>query len=119
MTLNGGDVMISERDGMIDMLMRIAAAREAAPEAADDLRYTVAAECITAIAGTLDQVTDDTLMRLATVNTATDGTVARMVTARLLALGFELPPCDDAAAFFAPIVREAERTLHQSRQRLH
>jgi hypothetical protein len=109
----------SERAAMASMFEQVATARETAPQVADDLRYTAAAECIHHIAATFDQISDDALVRLATANTVCDGALGRLITARLLALGFELPPCDDALAFFAPIMREAERTLHQSRHRLH
>jgi hypothetical protein len=86
----------------------VATARETGPEVADDLRFTVAADCIEAIAATLDQVPDDTLLRLASVNTATDGLMARLIAARLCAIGFELAPVDDALAFFLPIERTVE-----------
>jgi hypothetical protein len=70
------EVIIGERRRLAAMLMRTAEARETAPEVADDLRYTVAPECIRQIAATLDLVRDDTLVRLANVNAASNGSGA-------------------------------------------
>jgi hypothetical protein len=114
------EAIISERDSLIVMLMQTAAARETAPEAASDMRYGVAADSIKAIAATLDMVTDDTLLRLASVNTLSDGLLARLITDRLLALGFEIAPCADALAFFIPIeAHGVEAILAKMRQRLN
>ena len=109
------EIISDERHGLATLFLTTATARETAAEADTDLRYAVAADSIRQIAATLDQVPDDTLLRLATINTACDGLMARVITDRLLALGFELQPCDDALAFFAPIERAVEAMLAKGR----
>ena len=70
-----------------------------------DRRYASAADAIKRIAGTLDQVGDEVLMRLATVNeiSAWGGSAS-------------LPY---AKAFFQPLVEQADAILHRARQRLN
>ena len=42
------------------------------------------------------------MVDVAMINEASDGMASKLITARLLAIGFELPPVGSAAEFFAP-----------------
>jgi hypothetical protein len=91
-----------ERDGLRDMLEAVAVARETDAEARRDHRYAEAARNIRLIASTLHQVDNAVMVDVAMINEASDGMASKLITARLLAIGFELPPVGSAAEFFAP-----------------
>jgi hypothetical protein len=42
-----------------------------------------------------------------------------LITARLRAVGFQLPCYADAATFFAPISAQIDQILHRARQHMH
>ena len=90
-----------ERDGLRDMLEAVAVARETDAEAQRDHRYAEAARNIRLIASTLHQVDGAVIVDVAMINEASDGMASKLITARLLAIGFELPPFGSAAEFFA------------------
>ena len=90
-----------ERDGLRDMLEAVAVARETDTEAQRDHRYAEAARNIRLIASTLHQVDDAVMVDVAMINEASDGMASKLIMARLLAIGFELPPVGCAAEFFA------------------
>jgi hypothetical protein len=70
-------------------------------EAAQDHRYADAAASIGRIAATMDQIGDDMLEKLASVNETNKGLLSSLMAARLCAIGFELPLFGCAAEFFA------------------
>ena len=84
-----------------------------------DRRYAYAADAIKRIAGTLDQVGEEVLMRLATINEISNGTLSSLMSARLAEVGFALPTYPDAKGFFQPLVEQADAILHRARQRLN
>ena len=86
---------------MRDMLEAVAVARETDAEGQRDHRYAEAARNIRLIASTLHQVDDAVMVDVARINEASEGMASKLITARLLAIGFELPPFGSAAAFFA------------------
>jgi hypothetical protein len=90
-----------ERDGLRDMLETVALARETDAEAAHDHRYAEAARNIRLIAATMHQVDDEVMLDVAVINKAGDGMASKLIAARLLAIGFELPPFGSAGEFFA------------------
>jgi hypothetical protein len=90
-----------ERDGFAEMLETVAVARETDREAAQDHRYAEAARSIRLIAATMHQVDDAVMLDVAMLNEASDGMASKLIAARLIAIGFELPPFGSAAEFFA------------------
>ena len=84
-----------------------------------DRRYAYAADAIKRIAATLDQVGDEVLMRLATINEISNGMLSSLMSARLAEVGFALPTYPDAKGFFQPLVEQADAILHRARQRLN
>ena len=84
-----------------------------------DIEDAYAADAIKRIAGTLDQVGDEVLMRLATINEISNGTLSSLMSARLAEVGFALPTYPDAKGFFQPLVEQADAILHRARQRLN
>ena len=71
-----------------------------------DRRYAYAADAIKRIAATLDQVGDEVLMRLATINEISNGMLSSLMSARLAEVGFALPTYPDAQWLF-PAARRA------------
>ena len=76
-----------------------------------DRRYAYAADAIKRIAGTRDQVGDEVLMKLATINEISNGTLSSLMSARLAEVGFALPTYPDAKGLFQPLVEQADAIL--------
>jgi hypothetical protein len=108
-----------ERNGLSASFMLVAIAREVEAVAARDARLMASADNIRLIASTLDMVDDAVVAKLATVNTISEGLLTELITERLAAVGFTLPLCADAKAFFAPIEAMANRILHDARLHIH
>ena len=70
-----------ERDGLRDMLERVAVERETAPEAEHDARYANAAASIRRIAAIIDRVDDATLVGIAMISQASNGLPSELITA--------------------------------------
>jgi hypothetical protein len=73
------------------MLEAVAVARENNAEAQRDHRYTEAARNIRLITSTLHQVDDEVWLDVTMINEISDGMASKLIAARLLAIGFELP----------------------------
>ena len=110
---------LAERARLGVTLALFATSRGIEAAGSGDRRYAYAADAIKRIAGTLDQVGDEVLMRLATVNEISNGTLSSLMSARLAAVGFALPTYPDAKGFFQPLVEQADTILHRARQRLN
>ena len=110
---------LSERARLGVTLALFAISRGIEAAGSGDRRYAYAADAIKRIAGTLDQVGDEVLMRLATINEFSNGTLPSLMSARLAEVGFALPTYPDAKGFFQPLVEQADAILHRARQRLN
>ena len=109
-----------ERARLSVTLTLFATSRMVEAQATGDARVIAAADAVKQIAGTIDQISDDTVLRLATVNTISQGLLARLITARLAEVGFALPCCVNAAEFFQPLVEQVDVIImHRARQRLN
>jgi hypothetical protein len=94
---------------MADMLERIALVRESDQDAAKDDRYALAAANLRLLASTMSDVSDDLLQATAALNDLTAGLLSALISARLLAIGFEVAPYADAAAFYESLIDIADR----------
>ena len=90
---------LAERARLGVTLALFATSRGIEATGSGDRRYAYAADAIKRIAGTLDQVGDEVLMRLATVNEISNGTLSSLMSARLAEVGFALPTYPDARGF--------------------
>jgi hypothetical protein len=108
-----------ERARLSVTLTLFAASRMVEAQATGDARVIAAADAVKQIAGTMHQISDDTVLRLATVNAISQGLLARLITARLAEVGFALPCCANAAEFFQPLVEQVDVIMHRARQRLN
>jgi hypothetical protein len=84
-----------------------------------DVRYIAAADSIRQIVATLDQVSDDVLLRFATANELSEGTLSQLIAARIEQVGGALPCYPDAVAFFEPLVDQVDTILRNARQCLN
>ena len=108
-----------ERDRLNVTLTLYAIARLIEARATGDARFIVAADAIKQIAETMDQISDDTVLRIATAKAISKGLLSRMIISRLAAIGFAVSHCANAAEFFQPLVEQADVILHRARPRLH
>jgi hypothetical protein len=108
-----------ERARLNVTLTLYAIARLIEARATGDARFIEAADAIKQIAETMDQISDATVLRIATAKTISEGLLSGMITSRLAAIGFAVPHCANAAEFFHPLVEQAEVILHRARPRLH
>jgi hypothetical protein len=92
-----------ERARLSMRLVLIAASREVEAMRSGDHRYAKTADAIRRIAGTMDQVNNDVLLKLVTVNQLSEGLLSTLIATRLSEVGFALPHYKDALAFFEPI----------------
>ena len=106
---------LAEESGLRGMLALVALARVSAPEAADDPRYTDAAESIMRIDATLDQVDDAVLAKLMSVDETSQGMLTALIMARLAQVAFALPSYLDAKEFLAPIEQTVDDILRSAR----
>ena len=83
---------LAERARLGVTLALFATSRGIEAAGSGDRRYAYAADAIKRIAGTLDQVGDEVLMRLATINEISNGTLSSLMSARLAEVGFALRP---------------------------
>ena len=67
----------------------------------------------------MDQVSDDVLLKLVTVNQLSEGPLSTLIATRLSEVGGALPLYDDAKAFFQPLVEQVDVILHRARKRLN
>jgi hypothetical protein len=104
-----------ERNGLSASFMLFAASRDLEAHASGDRRFSAAADSIKQIEATLDQVSDDTLLKLASVNITSEGALSQLIGARLEQVGFALGLYPDAPAFFAPIEATVDKILHDAR----
>jgi len=109
----------NERSGLLSMFKLMAAAREMEGQVQGDVRFTVAAANIRLIAGTLDQVSDASILKLASVNDTSEGLLSQLIAARLEQIGFALPLVMGAAEFFAPIEAKVDEILRGARPHMH
>jgi hypothetical protein len=107
-----------ERNGLCASMMMIATAREIEPEAETDPRYVAAADAIRVIAATMDQISDDVLLRLSSMDLTSEGGLSQLIGARLDQVGFALPLYADAASFFAPIIEQVDAILDSARKHI-
>ena len=70
-----------------------AIARLVEVQATGDARFIVAADAIKQIVDTMDQISDDTVLRIATAKTISEGLLSSMIISRLAAIGFAVPSC--------------------------
>ena len=108
-----------ERARLSVTLTLYAIARLVEAQATGDARFIVATDAIKQITETMDQISDDAVLRIATAKTISEGLLSRMITTRLTAVGFAVPCCANAAVFFRPLVEKAEVILHRARPHLH
>jgi hypothetical protein len=100
-------------------LVLIATSREIEAARSNDHRYAETADAIRRIAGTMDQVSDDVLLKLATAYQLSEGLLSTLIATRLSELGGALPLYDDAKAFFQPLVEQVDQILRRARQHMH
>ena len=67
----------------------------------------------------MDQVSDDVLLKLVTVNQLSEGLLSTLIATRLSEVGFALPHYKDAPSFFAPIEATVDAILRGARHHLH
>ena len=108
-----------ERARLSMTLVLIAASREVEAAGNGDHRYAEAADAIRRIAGTMDQVSDDVLLKLVTANQLSEGLLSQLIATRLSEIGGALPLYDDAKAFFQPLVEQVDQILRRARQHMH
>jgi hypothetical protein len=108
-----------ERARLNMTLVLIAASREVEAARGSDHRYAETADAIRRIAGTMDQVSDDVLLKLATAYQLSEGWLSTLIATRLSEVGGALPVYENAMAFFAPVEQEVDVILHRARQRLN
>jgi len=112
-------IALAERRSLAAMLALMASARELEGQAQGDARFIVAAANIRLIAGTLDQVSDASILKLASVNDTSEGLLSQLIAARLEQIGFALPLVMGAAEFFAPIEAKVDEILRGARPHMH
>ena len=108
-----------ERARLSMTLVLIAASREVEAAGSGDNRYAETADGIRRIAGTMDQVSGDMLLKLAIANQLSEGLLSQLIATRLSEIGGALPLYEDAKAFFAPVEQEIDVILHNARQHLN
>jgi hypothetical protein len=108
-----------ERARLSMRLVLIAVSREVEAVRSGDHRYAQAADAIRRIAGTMDQVSDDVLLKLVTANQLSEGLLSQLIATRLSEIGGALPLYDDAKAFFQPLVEQVDQILRRARQHMH
>jgi hypothetical protein len=108
-----------ERTRLSLMFTLFAVSRDFEATATGDARYIAAAGSIRQIVATLDQISDDVLLRLATVNELSEGRLLELITARVEQVGGALPCYPDAVAFFEPLVEQVDTILRNARQCLN
>jgi hypothetical protein len=72
-----------ERIRLSQMLRLYAVSREMEAARTGDARFIAAADCLRRMAGTLDQVSDDVLAKLASVNQLSEGLLSKLIAARV------------------------------------
>jgi hypothetical protein len=77
--------------------------------------HAESAKAILRIATTMDQITDDVLMMLSTVDDTSQGQLLELILARVAQVGMALPLYEDAPSFFAPIVQQVRDILDRAR----
>ena len=80
-----------ERTRLSMGLVLFAASREVEATGSGDHRYAETADAIKRIAGTMDQVSDDLLLKLVIVNQLSEGLLSTLIAARLSEVGGALP----------------------------
>ena len=108
-----------ERARLSMTLVLIAASRGVEAARGSDHGYAETADAIRRIAGTMDQVSDDVLLKLVTVNRLSEDLLSQLIATRLSEIGGALPLYDDAQAFFAPLVEQVDQMLRRARQHMH
>jgi hypothetical protein len=93
-----------ERRAMREMLLRIAAYRETDEDAHIDVRYARAAGNLRHLATTMADVPDDLFMQVATLHTRVGDLVGQLISARLLAIHFEIAPYASATEFYHSLI---------------
>ena len=111
--------VLVERARLSMRLVLIAASREVEAVRSGDHRYAKTADAIMRIAATMDQVSDDVLLKLVTVNQLSEGPLSTLIATRLSEVGGALPLYDDAKAFFQPLVEQVDQILRRARQHMH
>jgi hypothetical protein len=110
----------AERDGMREMLERVAVHRETDPDAATDPRLAEATRRIRHLAATMADVPDDLLLYIAAINRITGGLPSALIVARLCGIHFDTEPYADATAFYRSLTDIADETaVHVRRHRLN
>jgi hypothetical protein len=90
----------TERDGMREMLERVAVHREADPDAATDPSCAEATRSVRHLAATMIDVPDDLLLRIGAINRITGGLLSALIAARLCGIGSDFELHADATAFY-------------------
>ena len=85
-----------ERARLSMRLVLIAASREVEAMRSGDHRYAKTSDAVRRIAGTMDQVSDDVLLKLATANQLSEGPLSTLIATRLSEVGGALPLYEDA-----------------------
>jgi hypothetical protein len=119
MTDEPATVIEAARATLTALLALYAASRDVEAAASGDLRFADAADCIKHISATLHEIDDDTLIKLADVDTLSEGGLSKLIASRLSEVGFDLPLYRDATAFFAPVIEQVEKILQRARQNLN
>jgi hypothetical protein len=117
MTSDPAALIAVERAGLRLMFTLMASARETDLAAQHDHRYSEAAASIRRIAATLHQVDDAAMVKLASVDQTAP--LSSLIAQRLVEVGFALPLCADATAFFRPLVEQADAIMQLARSHLH
>jgi hypothetical protein len=89
-----------ERRVMHDILLRVAVSRETDPDARIDARYVRAADNLRHLAVTMADVPDELILKVAAIHTRLGKVVGHLISARLLAIHFEIMPYASATDFF-------------------
>jgi hypothetical protein len=108
-----------ERARLSMRLVLIAVSREVEAVRSGDHRYAQAADAIRRIAGTMDQVSDDVLLKLVTANQLSEDPLSTLIATRLSEVGGALPVYENAKAFFQPISETLDRILRNARLHLN
>jgi hypothetical protein len=108
-----------ERARLSMTLVLIAASREVEAARGSDHRYAETADAIKRIAATMDQVSDDVLLKLVTVNQLSEGPLSTLIATRLSEVGGALPVYEDAKAFFQSLVKQVDQILRRARRHMH
>lgn len=109
----------TERASLVSMFTACALAREIEADVTGDPHYMAAADSLTRIAASVDQIGDDVMVKLSSVNSTSEGALASLIGERAMAVGFMLPLYENASGFFKPLVEQVDAIIANARKAMN